>query len=65
MTVKGQSTDHSKAANELKTVKTLKSYLCSLAYERTIHPEMCASCVSSCRYGERLLQLMKEETEAK
>lgn len=61
--MKGQSTDHSKAADELKTVKTLKSYLCSLAVSDrgTIYPEMCEACVSSCKYGKRLLVLIKEE----
>lgn len=48
----------------IRTIEGLNRHLCSLAWDterRELYPHMCENCVSACRYGERLLQLTKEE----
>lgn len=52
----------------IKKVRTLKKYLCSMAYPKdfTYHKgteeepdvNMCRICVSQCGYGRRLIELM-------
>ena len=51
------------AAN-VKTTSAIKRYLCSLAMDwetKELFPEMCQTCVVGCKYGARLLELLKEE----
>ena len=45
----------------INSVNGLKKYICSLAYPAIgqLKPEMCGTCVSQCRFGKRLLELVR------
>lgn len=51
-------------ADQIKTVKAIKPYLCDLAYDDyrgDLYPDMCRTCVCSCKYGKRMLELLEKE----
>lgn len=59
---------HENPAENIRTVNGLKRHLCDVALypeegnrNRSIHPEVCAGCVSQCRYGQKLLALLAEQ----
>lgn len=58
---------HEKTADKINTLDLLRPHLCDAAYstkkrrEKDLHPEWCAACESPCCYGQRLIELMREQ----
>lgn len=57
---------HEQPAQMINRLDLLRPHLCDAAYatkkrrEQDLLPERCASCESSCCYGQRLMELMRE-----
>lgn len=51
-------------ADQIKTLKGIKPYLCDLAYDdyrKELYPDMCRNCEWKCGYGKRMLKLLEGE----
>lgn len=57
---------HEQPAQMIHTLDQLRPHLCDAAYstrkrrEKDLLPEQCAACESPCCYGQRLMELMRE-----
>lgn len=58
---------HEQPAEVINTLDLLRPHLCDAAYstkkrrENDLRPEWCAACESPCCYGQRLIELMREQ----
>lgn len=50
---------HELPADKIKTLQGVRIHLCDLAYHSgKIWPDKCENCISSCKYGMKMLELM-------
>lgn len=58
---------HEQPAANINSIDELKKHLCDGAFragkrrEKDLLPERCATCESACCYGERFLELLRED----